>query len=259
MKQNCSGRAGRNGKPKAGKDKPRTWRDVGDTSAQTAEEEPLPYLSRCWATEGCALRWPPYISQEAQRMMSWCMRYCTRSMRTARGPYRSDSRSSRLSDSPAAAALQEKLVRRRAGWLLRGDAPGDRSNTLLGVNPHPLAAAAAQGQLAWPAAPDAPTHICSATSEGARDLCLGKQLLAKNLSTHGLIPSPPVAPLLVPGSGHGSWYRRLGTGTARCRSSELGPSAGTLGVSTARPRSCSSETPLKCSHSSLATCPSRKH
>lgn len=125
----------------------------GDSS--DTEEEPLPYLSRCCATEGCALSCPPYISQEAQRMMSWCMRYCTRSMRTARGPYRSASRSSRLSDSPAAAALREKLVRRGAGRLLRGVSP------LLGVDQQPLAAATAQGQPARPAAPDAPTHICS--------------------------------------------------------------------------------------------------
>lgn len=39
-------------------------------------------------------------------------------------------------------------------------------------------------------------------SEGAQDLCLGKQLPTKNPLTRSLIPSPPVAPLLVPGSGH---------------------------------------------------------
>lgn len=43
---------------------------------------------------------------EAQRMIAWCMRYCTVSVRTTLAPYSSARRSIRLSDSPASAALR---------------------------------------------------------------------------------------------------------------------------------------------------------
>ena len=50
---------------------------------------------------------PWYRASEAQRAMARCMRYCTPSIRTDLAPCPSASRSIRLSDSPACAALPQ--------------------------------------------------------------------------------------------------------------------------------------------------------